>query len=101
MANVTIDDTFKVGWIKIDMNDYYPYRTPHAQFIFRKTNLGSVDKEFADGATCVELHISHEPDLHLNVSVNPDAVKSFTVDTVNGLVPSSIDDLRDKILALL
>lgn len=101
MANLTIVDTVKAGWITIQMNSYYPSRTPHEELNFRKTNVGSVDKEFADGTDCVEMHISQESDLYLTYLVISDSSKSYTVDSVNGAAPVSINDLRDKILALL
>ena len=100
MANVTILDTVKVGWITINMGDYYPDRTPVPQFNIRKTIISDVDLEDKDMTSCVKMLLSEDRRFYFNITPNSDYIYSYAVDTVNGVAPTSIDDLRDKILAL-
>jgi hypothetical protein len=96
MANLIIDNTTKSGWIT------FVYNETSEDLItsqFPTDNIDGVDLEIVNSSTVVELYISHfKKPLFLCVSETGSAI---IVDTVNGVVPTSIDDLKDKILALL
>lgn len=99
MANVTIDNTTKSGRLRIQYNDLYPSRVDHSvQFQINET-ISAVDILDFAGAECVEVMNNQS---FANMFTN-DALSErfFPVDTVNGVAPASLSDLRDKILALL
>lgn len=98
MANVVITDTTKTGWIKIVYNDYYPNSSDHKEQFQLKTDISAVDIVVVGSSEVVEIMNSNSI---RNYYTNVASTNFFTVDTVNGVAPSSVSDLRDKILALL
>jgi hypothetical protein len=99
MANVVITDTDKAGWIKIAYNDYYPTSVDHSVQFQRKTDISAVDLVKYGNEECMEVMNSNSfPQYFTNDLLD---VGFFIVDSINGVAPTSLTDLRDKFLALL
>lgn len=98
MANVVITDTDKAEWIKMSYNDYYPSQVDHKEQFQRKSDISAVDIILLGDSEAVEIMDSNSV---RNYYSNELSSSFFTVDSVNGVAPESITDLRDKILALL
>lgn len=98
MANVVITDTSKTGWIKIVYNDYNSSLTDHKEQYQLKSDITAVDIITVGANDVVEIMNSNSI---RNYYTNIASDNFFTVDSVNGVAPTSITDLRDKILALL
>ena len=99
MAKVIIDNTIKAGWLRFTYNDYFPATIDHKDQFQRGTNITAVDIIDVGGEECVEIMTSQSFPMYFT----DDALSSYfmKVDTVNGAAPTSLTDLRDKILALL
>lgn len=98
MANVVITDTTKAGWVKIVYNDYYPLSTDHAEQYRLKSDITAID--IIQVGTSEVVAIMNSNSIR-NYYTNMASTQFFTVDSVNGVAPSSVSDLRDKLLALL
>ena len=98
MANVVITDTDKTGWLKIAYNDYYSANTDHKEQFQLKSDMTAVDIVLVGTSEVVEIMNSNSI---RNYYTNVASDNFFTVDTVNGVAPTSVSDLRTKILALL
>ena len=100
MANITINNTDKSGWMHLCLNDYYNGTNGDSEhYTPIEHGIGGICIGKIDGVQYIELHIKHESESFYltNAGTNPN-IK--IVDTVNGVAPTSFDDLRDKILAL-
>jgi hypothetical protein len=98
MANVVITDTDKVGFIKFVYNDYYPTVTDHKVQFQRKENISAIDIIDCGGTEVLEIM---DDNTIRHYFIHSASDHFFTVDSVNGVAPTSLTDLRDKILALL
>jgi hypothetical protein len=99
MANITIDNTSVEGWFNLYLNalatpgEDYEHHCPLVE-------VSGVDLAEFNGHYGIELHITHEDKpFYLSYAASTD--NFLQVDSVNGVAPTSLDDLRDKILALL
>ena len=99
MANVVITDTDKTGWIKIEYNAYYPTSCTHKTLTERKESITAVDIIAVGGEECVE--VMGGQDFSEFYTHDNTSNRFFIVDTINGVAPTSISDLRTKLLALL
>ena len=99
MANVTINNTSKSNWINYVWNDYFTNNTcTHKETFERIESIVAVDIIKVGGNECIE--VMNQQDYPILLT-NGTSSKFFQVDSVNGVAPSSLTDLRDKILALL
>lgn len=99
MANLTIDNTTKTNWIYYVWNDYYTNGTcTHKEQFERMESITAVDIIKIGGNECVE--IMNQQDFNVFLT-HTSSNQFFQVDTINGVAPTSLTDLRDKILALL
>ncbi len=100
MANITINNTDKSGWLHISLGAYYNGTNGDSEhYTPIDGGIGGICVGKMDGVDYLELHIEHEKEaFYLTNGAGNDNIK--TVDTVNGVPPSSITDLKDKILAL-
>lgn len=100
MANVTINNTDKADWLHIILNDYYNGANGDSEHYTPIHDVGGLCIGKIDGVDYIELHIRHEDtSFYLtNAGVSPNIM---IVDSINGVAPTSLNDLRDKILALL
>jgi hypothetical protein len=102
MANITINNTDKAGWLRIQLNDYYNGTNGDAEHYIPASGAGilRICRGTIDGVEFVEMHIvDKKQPLFFTDGAGNDNIK--TVDTVNGVAPSDLDDLKLKILALL
>jgi hypothetical protein len=102
MANITINNTDKAGWLRLQINDYYDGLNGDAEHYVPASSAGilRICRGAIDTVEFVEMHIvdKKQPFFFTNGAGN-DNIR--TVDTINGVVPTSLDDLKLKILALL
>jgi hypothetical protein len=101
MANVTIDNTSKTGFLKINLGDYYSTTegSEREHWVRISDDFTGLCLKDVNGTLVVELHIGHEDNsFYFNYTASTDAM---IVDTVNGVAPTTLNDLRDKILALI
>lgn len=100
MANVTINNTAKSGFLTINFGSYYPSVSKHKEIYSRiSDDFGGVHTIEQDGFEGIELHLKTSDTsifLHYTSTTN-----YKIVDSVNGVAPTSLTDLRDKILALI
>lgn len=96
MANLTVDNTTKSGWITIVFNDM---SSDYISAQFPIDRVDAVDIEIINGNILIEFYVSHiiKP-LYLSDVL---AGGLLTVDAVNGVAPTSLNDLKLKLLALL
>lgn len=100
MANITINNTDKAGFLHIKLNDYYNGTNGDSEFYIpyafvSRTCLGKMD-----GNDYVELHIlDKSAPFFFTDAGGTDSIK--IVDTVNGVAPTNFEDLVTKLLALL
>jgi len=101
MANITINNTDKAGYIRLELNDYFNgVNGDWEHYIPISGGITRVCSGMADGNSYVELHVNGKPHaFFLTDSGVYDNIK--IVDSVNGVAPTSLDDLKDKILALI
>lgn len=101
MANITINNTDKAGWIRIELNDYYNGTNGDAEhYTPVDGGIGGICIGKMDGVDYLELHVEHEKEaFYLTDGAGNDNVR--TVDTVNGVAPTDFADLKAKILALI
>jgi hypothetical protein len=99
MANIVITDTGKTGWIKIEYNAYYSSNVNHKLENVRKECISAIDIISVGGVECVEVMGVQE----FSQYFTHDAASQqfYIVDSVNGVAPTSVDDLKTKLLALL
>lgn len=99
MANLVINNTSKADWVTYIWNDYYTNGTcSHKEQYERETAISAVDIIKIGGNECVE--IMNEQDFSIFLT-HTASNQFFVVDSINGVAPVSLTDLRDKILALL
>jgi hypothetical protein len=101
MANVTIDNTSKSGFLKLSLGDYYSGENGEEleHWIRISDDFIGLCIKNIEGSLAVELHISHEDNIFCFNYIASSG--TLVVDTVNGVAPTSLNDLRDKILALI
>lgn len=100
--NITIDNTSKSGWLKLALNDYYDGSDGDSEhWTCIATGIGGVCAGKINGIDYVELYMSHEEESFLLTWQTTDSEYIRTVATINGVAPTSITDLKTKLLALL
>jgi len=99
MANITINNTDKSGWLHLMLNAYYDgvngdfeHYSPLAHIL--EIYIGKID-----GVDYVRLHMSNESEAFYLTNTGTN-LNIKIVDTVNGVAPTSFVDLKNKILAL-
>ena len=95
--NVTIN-TVNANWIEINYNSYFPSLTDHKTQTQLKTDITAVDIIGVGESQVIEIMSSNTVRTYFT---NVESENFFTVDTINGQVPTSLEDLKNKILALL
>jgi hypothetical protein len=101
MANVTINNTTKANWLFVDFGDYATTNDDKIHYSPIANITGLCTGRFDNSQDYVEVHVEHEQKpiyLCYGASVN---VTVKTVDSINGVAPTSQSDLLTKILALL
>lgn len=99
MANLKINNTVKTNWINYQWNDYFTNNTcTHKDQFERKESIVAVDIIKVGGDECIEIMNSQDFPIFLTDQAS---TRFYQVDEVNGVAPTSLTDLRDKILALL
>ena len=96
--NVEITDTDKAGFIKFVYNSYFPDSTKIKEQYKRKTDITSINLIKYGNTECLEMIYETNKSSYF---INTVSDNFFTVDSVNGIAPTSLNDLKDKILALL
>jgi hypothetical protein len=101
MANITINNTDKAGYLHISLNDYFNGTNGDVEFYSPiSTGIGGIIVGKMDGNDYIALHLEHE-----NISFYLTNAGTFPniliVDSINGIAPSSFADLKTKLLALL
>lgn len=99
MAKLTINNTDKANWLHYVWNDYYTDGLcTHKDQYERVDSITAVDIIKVGGVECVEIMNQQDFNVFLTHTTTS---QFYQVDSVNGATPSSLTDLRDKILALL
>lgn len=99
MANITINNTDKSGWLHININDYYNGLNGDHEHYAPIGDGMPICVGKLDGVEYVELHVEYEKEpFYLTNGAGNGVIR--TVDTVNGVAPTSIADLTTKLLAL-
>lgn len=99
--NITIDNTTKSGWLKLSLNGYYNGTDGDSEHWTPLDHVTGICVGKISGCDYVELHIEHEDNSFLLTWNTPTSHYVRQVDEINGVAPTSITDLRDKLLSLL
>ena len=100
MAKVVINNTDYLGFLSIYLNGYYPVTVNEGLHHARISNgIGGICVTNRNDIECVELHLTHEKDLFYLSNIEGDGI--LKVDAVNGVAPTSVSDLTNKLMELL
>jgi hypothetical protein len=100
MAKVVINNTDFTGFLSIYLNDYYNSDNTDKEHHARISNgVGGICIGDVNGVLAVELHLNHEVESFHFSYIEGDNI--MQVDSINGVAPTSINDLRNKLIALL
>jgi hypothetical protein len=100
---ITIIDTAKEGWLTVDTNALYSSGSVLKQQLnIKKTSINAVNivKDAGSLQEFIEVHTSDTSPPY-TLSNNTSQSKFYPIESVNGGAPSSLEDLKDKILALI
>jgi hypothetical protein len=95
---VVITDTSKLGFIKFENNNYFPDYTKIKEQFKKKADITSVNIIKYGATDCIEIIYEMNKSSYF---IHTQSDNFFTVDSVNGIAPTSLEDLRDKIIELL
>ena len=101
MANITINNTDKAGYLHLCLNDYYDGNNGDSEhYTPIDGGIGGICVGKMDGIDYIKLHIEHEDtSFYLTYSGGNDNIR--IVDSINGVAPTSFSDLKTKLLAIL
>lgn len=91
MANIVITSTSNT--IKVDFGDYYPGAIEHQKGVWKKDKIVNM---VLDGS--VEITILQEKTWLVSHDGNNG---TFQIDSIDGIAPTSLDDLYNKLIALI
>lgn len=98
MANIVITKT--QGYICIDFGAYYPTTVDEGYHYFPLRGWQGVCKKKIGTEEGLEFHIQHESS-PIMISNSGGLTNFYQVDSVDGAVPSSVDNLKELILTLI
>ena len=99
MANVTIERTIQ-GYIKVDFGDYFPSDTLEKTHYFPYQGWKGICTLRIGTEDGVEFHVAHEADSY-KLCAGITLTSFMTVDSVDGVTPTSNDNLIELILNLI
>ena len=82
-----------------DLGNYYPTNDEGYHYFLRK-DFGGLCKKKIGSEEGLEFHIRHEVN-PINITHDTGLTNFFTVDSVDGVTPTDLDNLRDLILELI
>ena len=99
---ITITDTEKAGWFKILTNDVYlAGMTMIKEINIAKESVKLMQVVKSNGIEYIEAHLQGLDNAVYSFTNQAQGTPYFPIESVNGVVPADLEDLKNKILALM